>query len=41
MITFRKMTKQDVPSLYKMAMGAFGPDYERYGTYPPLLNTIG
>lgn len=38
MVTVRKMTKQDVPGLYEMALRAFQPDFERYGVFPPLLN---
>lgn len=39
MVTIRKMEKRDVPQLYGMALRAFQPDHERYGVYPPLLNT--
>lgn len=39
MISLRKMTKQDVPVLYEMALRAFQPDHEKYGVYPPLLKT--
>lgn len=38
MIGIRKMTKNDVPVLYEMALRAFRPDYEQYGHYPPVLN---
>ncbi len=37
MITIRKMTKDDVPVLYEIALRAFQPDVEKYGVYPPLL----
>jgi len=39
MIVFKDMTRQDVPTLYAMALRAFQPDYEKYGSFPPLLNT--
>lgn len=37
MITIRKMTKNDVPVLYEIALRAFQPDFEKYGVYPPLI----
>ena len=39
MLALRKMLKSEVPMLYKMALQAFAPDLEKYGAYPPLLNT--
>lgn len=37
MLTLRKMTKIDVPTLYDMALRSFQPDYNKYGFYPPLI----
>lgn len=37
MVVIRKMTKNDVPLLYDMALRSFQPDYDKYGVYPPLL----
>ncbi|MCL1914021.1 MAG: GNAT family N-acetyltransferase [Eubacteriaceae bacterium] len=39
MVSVRKMKKEESDILYSIAMRAFKPDYERYGMYPPLLNT--
>jgi len=32
------MQKEDVETLFNMAVLSFQPDYEKYGVYPPLLN---
>lgn len=32
------MNKQDVPTLYNIALAAFESDKEKYGVYPPLIN---
>ena len=39
MIMIRKMSKEDVPILYKMALRAFASDYDQFGVYPPMINT--
>lgn len=39
MITVRKMSKSDIPILYKVALRAFALDYERFGVYPPMINS--
>lgn len=39
MLTVRKMKKLDTPILYEIALKAFKADYDKYGFYPPLLNT--
>lgn len=38
MITVKKMQKSDVSTLYKTALRAFQPDYDRYGVYPLFKN---
>lgn len=38
-ITIRQMIKSDVKTLYLIALNAFKLDYEKYGVYPPLINT--
>lgn len=38
MIQIKKMKKTEVPILFDIALKAFQPDFEKYGTYPPLLN---
>ena len=37
MIVLRKMMKNDVLTLYDMALRSFHPDYNKYGFYPPLI----
>ena len=37
MIVLRKMMKNDVLTLYDMALRSFQPDYNKYGFYPPLI----
>ncbi|MDD3920731.1 MAG: GNAT family N-acetyltransferase [Eubacteriales bacterium] len=39
MIVLRKMMKNDVPTLYDIALRAFRPDYNQYGFYPPFMKT--
>ena len=38
MIAIRKMSRNDIPILYDMALRAFAPDYEKFGKYPPAIN---
>ena len=38
-VSISKMKKEDVAILYEIALRSFQPDYEKYGVYPPLLNT--
>ena len=38
MVSIRKMQKEDVETLYNIALRSFQPDYEKYGVYPPLIN---
>lgn len=35
----RKMKKSDIEILYNIAMKSFEIDFEKYGVYPPLINT--
>jgi len=39
MLSIRKMQKGEVNALYEIALRAFQPDYEKYGVYPPLINS--
>lgn len=38
MISISKMSKEDIPILYDIALRAFAADYERFGAYPPVIN---
>ena len=38
MLSIRKMQKNDIETLYNIALRSFQPDYEKYGVYPPLIN---
>ena len=38
MLSIRKMQKSDTGILYNIALRSFQKDYEKYGTYPPLIN---
>ena len=37
MLILRRMTKNDVPTLYNMALRSFQADYNRCGYYPPFM----
>jgi len=38
MLSIRNMRKDDVETLYNIALRSFQRDYEKYGVYPPLIN---
>ena len=38
MVSVRRMHKNDMATLYDIALRSFQSDYEKYGVYPPLIN---
>ena len=37
MLSIRKMQKNDIDTLFNIALRSFQRDYEKYGVYPPLI----
>jgi len=38
MLLIKKLQKNDMETLFSIAVRSFEPDYYKYGVYPPLLN---